>query len=206
VSTAKDRVVFFDSMTNDVGATIRASRCKGLDGTFETIECVAGAIHGYLESFIVVVTAGLAFRHGMPLVKLMSEQTIDSCCGFHFLAVVTQASAYLPDCHAENNSLTAVPCNNCRKIETAHLSRSLSWTQKSSSDLVDDFSAHRIEAFLSFGFRDSHWLRGQLKYRRLLTATQLCQENNAPIRKFERIMVRPLLVLIDLSEDCGRVS
>jgi hypothetical protein len=78
--------------------------------------------------------------------------------------------------------------------------------QKTLSDLVDDFSAHRIEAFLSFGFRDSHWLRGQLKYRRLLTATQLCQENNAPIRKFERIMVRPLLVLIYLSEDCGRVS
>ncbi|MGB7773771.1 MAG: hypothetical protein WBL43_18375 [Pseudolabrys sp.] len=27
-----------------------------------------------------------------------------------------------------------------------------------------------------------------------------------PIRKFERIMVRPLLVLIFLLEDCGRVS
>jgi len=42
VSTAEDRVVFFDSMTDDVRAAIRASRCKGLDGTFETIECVAG--------------------------------------------------------------------------------------------------------------------------------------------------------------------
>jgi hypothetical protein len=101
VSTAKDRVVFFDSMTNDVGATIRASRCKGLDCTFETIECVAGAIHGYLESFVVIVTAGLASRHVMTLIELMSEQTIDK---FHFLPAVTQASAYLPACHAENNS------------------------------------------------------------------------------------------------------
>jgi hypothetical protein len=45
---------------------------------------VAGAIHGYLESFVVIVAAGLAFRHGVPLIKLMSEQTIDSCCRFHF--------------------------------------------------------------------------------------------------------------------------
>ena len=66
--------------------------------------------------------------------------------------------------------------------------------------------AHRGEAFLSFCFRHSHWLRRQLKHRRLLTATQLGQENNAPIRKFERIMVRPLLVLIYLSEDCRRVN
>ena len=63
VSTAKDRVVFFDPMTNDVCATIRASWCKGLDGTFETIECVAAAIHSYLERLVVIVTAGFAFRH-----------------------------------------------------------------------------------------------------------------------------------------------
>jgi hypothetical protein len=86
------------------------------------------------------------------------------------------------------------------------LLRSLSWTQKTLSDLVGDFSAHRGQTFLSLGFRHGHWLRGQLKDRCLLTATQLCQENNAPIRKFERIMVRPLLVLIYLSEDCGRIS
>ena len=46
----------------------------------------------------------------------------------------------------------------------------------------------------------------QLKYRCLLTTTQLCQENNAPIWKFKRIMVRPLHVLIYLSEDCRSVS
>jgi hypothetical protein len=84
VSTTKDRVVFFDSMTNDVGATTRASRCQGLDGTFETIECVAGAIHDYLESLVVFVTAGLAFRPGVPLIKLMSEQTIAAVAGSIF--------------------------------------------------------------------------------------------------------------------------
>jgi hypothetical protein len=67
-------------------------------------------------------------------------------------------------------------------------------------------SAHGGKAFLGFCFRHSHWLRRQLKYRCLLTAAQLCQENDAPIRKFERIMVRPLDVLIYLSENCRRVS
>jgi hypothetical protein len=67
-------------------------------------------------------------------------------------------------------------------------------------------TALRSDAFLGFGFRRSHWLRWQLKYRCFLTATQLCQENDAPIRKFERIMVCPLLVLIYLSEDCRSIS
>jgi hypothetical protein len=67
-------------------------------------------------------------------------------------------------------------------------------------------SAHGGKTFLGFCFRQSHWLRRQLKYGCLLTAAQLCQEDNAPIRKFERIMVRPLGVLIYLSEDCRRVS
>ena len=67
-------------------------------------------------------------------------------------------------------------------------------------------SAYVGEAFLGVCFRRSCWLRRQLKYRCLLTTTQLCQQNNAPIRKFERIMVRPLLVLIHLSEECRRVT
>jgi len=67
-------------------------------------------------------------------------------------------------------------------------------------------SAHVGEAFLGVCFRRCRWLGRQLEYRCFLTATQLCQENNAPIRKFQRIMVRKLLVLIYLSEDCGRVT
>jgi hypothetical protein len=34
----------------------------------------------------------------------------------------------------------------------------------------------------------------------------LCQKHNAPIRKFERVMVLPLFVLIHLPEDRRRVS
>jgi hypothetical protein len=67
-------------------------------------------------------------------------------------------------------------------------------------------SAYVVDAFLDVCFRRSRWLHRQLKYRCFLTATQLCQENNAPIRELERIMVRPLLVLIYLSEDCRRVT
>ena len=69
VNTAKDRVVFFDSVTDDVCATIRASWCEGLNCTFETIECVAAAIHSYLERLVVIVTAGFAFRHNCLLMK-----------------------------------------------------------------------------------------------------------------------------------------
>ena len=49
-------------------------------------------------------------------------------------------------------------------------------------------------------------LRWQLKHRCLLTLTQCCQENNAAIRKFERVMVLLLFVLIHLPKDCRRVT
>ena len=64
MSTAKDLIVFFDFMANDVCATIRASWCEGLDGTFEAIECVGAAIQGYLERLVVIVSASFAFHYG----------------------------------------------------------------------------------------------------------------------------------------------
>jgi hypothetical protein len=67
VNTAKDRVVFFDSMADNVCAAFRASWGEGLNGTFETIECVAFAIHGNLECLVIIIAAGFAFRrHGLP--------------------------------------------------------------------------------------------------------------------------------------------
>jgi hypothetical protein len=97
-------------MTNDVYATTRASRCKGLDGTFETIECMAGTLHGYLERFVVIVTAGFAFRHGVPLDQVNVCADPRQLLQVPFFAVVTQASsAYLPRCHAENNSCDRQP-------------------------------------------------------------------------------------------------
>ena len=91
MNTAKDRVVFFDSMTNDVCATIRASWCEGMDCTFEATECVGAAIHGYLERLVVIVTARFAFRHRVPLnqePRLMFVQTP---------TVVAGSISYLPD-------------------------------------------------------------------------------------------------------------
>ena len=66
-------------------------------------------------------------------------------------------------------------------------------------------SAYVSDALLGICFGRGHWLRRQLKHRCFLTLTQFCQENNAPIRKFERIMVLHRLVLIHLSEDCRSV-
>ena len=78
MNTAKDRVVFFDSMTNDGCATIRASWCEGMDCTFEAIECVGAAIHGYLERLVVIVPASFAYWHG----RLYSTE-IDLVLIFH---------------------------------------------------------------------------------------------------------------------------
>ena len=69
-----------------------------------------------------------------------------------------------------------------------------------------ELSAHVVEALLGIDLGRGRWLRRQLKHRRLLTLTSLRQENNAPIRKFERIMVHPRIVLVHLSKDCRRVT
>jgi hypothetical protein len=44
MSTAKDRAVLFNPVADNVGATVRASRCEGLDCTFKTVEGVGGAV------------------------------------------------------------------------------------------------------------------------------------------------------------------
>ena len=67
-------------------------------------------------------------------------------------------------------------------------------------------SAYVGDALLGICFGRGHWLRRQLKHRCFLTLAQFCQENNAPIRKFERIMVLHRFVLIHLSEDCSCMS
>jgi hypothetical protein len=58
---------------------------------------------------------------------------------------------------------------------------------------------------LCFLFHHGSGLRRKLKYRCLLAFTKFCQENKLPVWKFQRIMVRPRLVLTDLSEDGRRV-
>jgi hypothetical protein len=87
MNTAKDLIVFFDSMANDVCATIRASWCEGLDCTFEAIECVGAAIHGYLERLVVIVPASFAFRHGDLDSRIASNAYANPrpLLGFHFL-------------------------------------------------------------------------------------------------------------------------
>ena len=52
----------------------------------------------------------------------------------------------------------------------------------------------------------SLWLRGQLKYRCLLTHTHVCQQNGLPIGEFERIMMDPRCMRVHLPEDCRRVT
>ena len=183
-------------MTNDVCATTRASRCKGLNGTFETIECVADAIHGYLERFVVIVTAGFAFRHGVPLNQVNVWADPRQLLQVPFFAVVTQASsAYLRVATPKITRVTANPYN-----------RNGDCVAQPQPDLAEDFSADRGEAFLGCRLPPQSLAAPATEVPLLPDRSQLRQENDAPIREFERIMVCPLLVLIYLSEDCRSIS
>src|SRR5436309_6950435 len=58
----------FEPVTDDVNATILASRSECMDCTLEAVECVSNTTHGHLKRLIVVVSAGFASWHdGLPI-------------------------------------------------------------------------------------------------------------------------------------------
>jgi len=64
MSTAKDRAVFFNPVADDVRATMRASRCQGLNCTFKAVKGVSAAVQCNLERLVVVIAASFACWHG----------------------------------------------------------------------------------------------------------------------------------------------
>jgi hypothetical protein len=54
---------------------------------------------------------------------------------------------------------------------------------------------------LGLSFNGSLWFRRQLQNGRLLALKQSCQERDPAIRKFQRIVMRRNLLLVDLPED-----
>jgi hypothetical protein len=54
---------------------------------------------------------------------------------------------------------------------------------------------------LGLSFNGSLWFCRQLQNGRLLTLTQICQEHDSAIRKFQRIVMRRDLVFVDLPKD-----
>src|SRR6476620_7424687 len=67
-------------------------------------------------------------------------------------------------------------------------------------------STYMGDALLGICFDRGRWLCWQLKHRCFLTLAQCCQENDTPIRKFERIVVLHRFVLIHLTEDCRHMA
>src|SRR5262249_11712038 len=57
------------------------------------------------------------------------------------------------------------------------------------------------DALLSLRLGCGRRLRGKLQHGCLLTLDELGQQDGLPIRKFERVMVHPRLVLVDLPKD-----
>jgi hypothetical protein len=54
---------------------------------------------------------------------------------------------------------------------------------------------------LGLSFNGSLWFRRQLQNGRSLALKQSCQERDPAIRKFQRIVMRRNLLLVDLPED-----
>ena len=59
--------------------------------------------------------------------------------------------------------------------------------------------------FLGFYFSRGDRLRWKLEHRCFLTLQQISQQDHLPIRKFQRIMMRSRVVLVDLPKDGRRV-
>ena len=65
----------------------------------------------------------------------------------------------------------------------------------------EQISARIGDALLGFFLDRCCRLCWELKYRSLLTVAKHRQQDDAPVRKFKRIMVRPRLFLVDLTKD-----
>lgn len=65
VPAAVNVAVRFDAVTNYVTIAVSAFGRKRVDRAFETIERMALAFGDNLESFIVIVSANFAARHGI---------------------------------------------------------------------------------------------------------------------------------------------
>src|SRR5215475_10312854 len=70
------------------------------------------------------------------------------------------------------------------------------WSRRRASPDIGD-------AFLSFHLSRGRRLGGKLKHSCFLAFEQIGQEHHLAIRKFERIVMHPRLVLVDLPEDRG---
>lgn len=62
----KDGVSALDAMSNDSAITVSAPRCELVNRAFEGIEFMLVAIHGDLETAIVVVSANCTCAHHRP--------------------------------------------------------------------------------------------------------------------------------------------
>jgi hypothetical protein len=52
-------------VTNDAATAMVTTGCEPLDGTLKTVKGIRRAVHRYDEGLVIVVSAGVAFGHGV---------------------------------------------------------------------------------------------------------------------------------------------
>src|SRR5262245_38767769 len=66
VFATEECTAFLKPVPDDPCSAMIADRREGLNGAFETIECMRLAIHEDLKRLVIIVAASLTNRHGAP--------------------------------------------------------------------------------------------------------------------------------------------
>ena len=63
MSTAVGRIQKLYTMANDLTTTLRADGRQHMDGALETVERFSSLTNGYLNRFVIIISAAIADRH-----------------------------------------------------------------------------------------------------------------------------------------------
>lgn len=63
--TTEKSAIFFQAVTDNSDATYRAERCERMNRALEAIVSMSPTVLYYLECFVVIISAGFTFSHGI---------------------------------------------------------------------------------------------------------------------------------------------
>jgi hypothetical protein len=63
MDTAEDLAILFNAVTDNPASAVRTLGCQGMNRALEAIEHVRASSEGYLEGFVVIVSANFTEGH-----------------------------------------------------------------------------------------------------------------------------------------------